>query len=182
MTQTYVPPLPTLAFDDGGPTNIHPLACVYPRAVIDRFAKVWQFASVLDGTVVGPDSVVGANCWVGRDCVLGRNVRLQTFVQAPHGTVFEDDVFIGPGVMMCDDNDPRAGKPYHPRPPVFRRGCSVGAGCVIFAGVEIGEGARVAAGTIVKRSVPPGATFGERRLPPHLIRNLARGASTTEHA
>lgn len=143
--------------------NIHPLAFVDPGALIDPFARVWQFASVLAGTVIGADSVVGANCWIGRNCVLARNVRLQTFVQVPHGTVFEDDVFIGPGVMLCDDPAPRAGRPYQPAPPVFRAGCTVGAGCVIFPGVEIGAGAFVAAGTVVKRSVPSAAlAHGER--------------------
>ncbi|MEX1365153.1 MAG: hypothetical protein AB1Z98_18635 [Nannocystaceae bacterium] len=41
------------------------------------------------------------------------------------------------------------------KPTVFRRGCSVGAGCVIASGVEIGEDSSINAGVLVDRDVPP---------------------------
>jgi len=41
------------------------------------------------------------------------------------------------------------------KPTIFRRGCSVGAGCVIASGVEIGEDSSINAGVLVDRDVPP---------------------------
>ena len=63
------------------------------------------------------------------------------------GSVVEDDVFLGPGVVTT--NDDTMGR--HPRGerlrgPVFRRACRVGGGAVLVPGVVIGEEAFVAAG------------------------------------
>ena len=76
------------------------------------------------------------------------------------GAIVEDDVFIGPGVMMT--NDSAMGR--HPRgeplsAPVLRRACRVGGGVVMTPGVEIGEEAFVAAGAVVTRDVPPRAVM-----------------------
>lgn len=43
-------------------------------------------------------------------------------------------------------------------PVVLRRGCYLGAGCLVLPGVTVGEQAIVAAGAVVTRDVPPGAT------------------------
>jgi acetyltransferase-like isoleucine patch superfamily enzyme len=71
------------------------------------------------------------------------------------GSIVEDDVFLGPGVVTT--NDDAMGR--HPRGaplrgPVFRRACRVGGGVVLVPGVEIGEEAFVAAGALVTRDVP----------------------------
>lgn len=46
------------------------------------------------------------------------------------------------------------------RTGVPRLGCdvSIGAGAVLIGGIEIGDGARIAANSLVNRDVPPGAT------------------------
>lgn len=49
------------------------------------------------------------------------------------------------------------------KPTVFRRGCSIGAGCVIASGVEIGEDAIVNAGVRVDRDVPPRTVVNSTR-------------------
>lgn len=132
----------------------HTLAEIEIGTVLADDVKVWQFASVLSGTTIGAGSVVGANTWIGRNCRIGRNVRIQTGCELPHNTVVEDDVFIGPGVLMTDDPRPRAGQPYEPKPPTIRKGASIGAGAILMPGVEIGENVMVAAGAIVTRSIP----------------------------
>jgi acetyltransferase-like isoleucine patch superfamily enzyme len=72
------------------------------------------------------------------------------------GSVVEDDVFIGPGVVTTNDDTMgrhRAGEPI--RGPVLRRACRVGGGAVLRPGVVIGEEAFVAAGAVVVRDVGP---------------------------
>jgi acetyltransferase-like isoleucine patch superfamily enzyme len=68
--------------------------------------------------------------------------------------VVEDDVFLGPGVVTTNDHamgrHPR-GEPL--RGPVFRRACRVGGGVVVLPGIEIGEEAFIAAGSVVTRDV-----------------------------
>lgn len=137
---------------------IHRPACVDPTVRIGRESVIWQFATVLGGTTIGANSTIGAGAWVGHDCRIGNNVRIQSNVFLPHNTVIEDDVFVGPGVNLTDDPRPRAGQPYQPRPPVIRKGASIGAGAVILPGITIGAGAMVGAGAVVTRDVPPGVT------------------------
>ena len=46
-------------------------------------------------------------------------------------------------------------KKYELMGPIIRRGASIGANATILPGVEIGEGALVAAGALVTHNVPP---------------------------
>jgi acetyltransferase-like isoleucine patch superfamily enzyme len=85
---------------------------------------------------------------------VGARVLIQTGVYVTGGTIVEDDVFLGPGVVTT--NDHTMGR--HPRGealqgPIFRRACRVGGGAVLVPGVEIGAEAFVAAGAVVTRDV-----------------------------
>ena len=67
-------------------------------------------------------------------------------------------MFIGPGVTTTNDDTMDrhpAGVPL--RGPVLRRACRVGGGVTLTPGVEIGEEAFVAAGSVVTRDVAPRA-------------------------
>lgn len=68
--------------------------------------------------------------------------------------LIEDDVNIWHGVTLGSTLK-QYGEARHPR---LRRGCTVGAGCVILGGIEVGAGSVVAAGAVVLADVPPGAT------------------------
>jgi acetyltransferase-like isoleucine patch superfamily enzyme len=85
---------------------------------------------------------------------IGERVLIQTGVYVTAGSVVEDDVFLGPGVLTTNDNT--MGR--HPggaplQGPTFRRACRVGGGVVLVPGVEIGAEAFVAAGAVVTRDV-----------------------------
>jgi acetyltransferase-like isoleucine patch superfamily enzyme len=85
---------------------------------------------------------------------VGARVLIQTGVYVTGGAVVEDDVFLGPGVLTTNDN--AMGR--HPRGerlqgPALRRACRVGSGAVLLPGIEIGEEAFVAAGSLVTRAV-----------------------------
>jgi acetyltransferase-like isoleucine patch superfamily enzyme len=67
----------------------------------------------------------------------------------------EDDVFIGPGVVMTNDNTMDRHGPETPLSgATLRRACRVGGGVVLTPGVQIGEEAFIAAGAVVVRDVP----------------------------
>ncbi|HVA87795.1 MAG TPA: hypothetical protein VNF73_15935, partial [Candidatus Saccharimonadales bacterium] len=80
-----------------------------------------------------------------------------------HGVTVEDGVFIGPGAILTNDRYPRAitstgelarAADWTVSPITLRRGCSIGAGAVVVAGVDVGSFATVGAGAIVTRPVP----------------------------
>ncbi|MCA1635359.1 MAG: N-acetyltransferase, partial [Acidobacteria bacterium] len=83
------------------------------------------------------------------------------------GVEIEDEVFVGHGVMFINDRRPRAARPdgtpqteddWTMERTVVRRGASIGTNATILGGLEIGERATIGAGSVVTRSVPPGAT------------------------
>lgn len=67
--------------------------------------------------------------------------------------VIEDDVSILHGVTLGG-----TGKECGDRHPRVRSGVLLGAGALILGGIEIGRGAKVGAGSVVLRSVPPHVT------------------------
>lgn len=69
-------------------------------------------------------------------------------------SLIEDDVSIWHGVTL-GTNLKDLGPTRHPR---LRRGCTIGAGAILLGDIDIGEGAVVAAGALVTKSVPAGST------------------------
>src|SRR5581483_2262985 len=111
-------------------------------------------AQVRERARIGPRSVVGRASSVDFDAQVGARVLIQTGVYVTGGSIVEDDVFLGPGVVTTNDNTMgRHGRGERLLGPVFRRACRVGGGAVLVPGVTIGVEAFVAAGALVTRDV-----------------------------
>lgn len=67
-------------------------------------------------------------------------------------TEIEDDVLLYQGVTLGG-----TGKEKGKRHPTIRNKVVVGADAVVLGAIEIGEGARIGAGSVVVKDVPPGA-------------------------
>jgi acetyltransferase-like isoleucine patch superfamily enzyme len=124
---------------------------------------VWHLAQVRENARLGEDCIVGRGAYVGPGVVIGNQVKLQNYALVYEPARLEDEVFIGPAVVLTNDVYPRsadvAGKLKRPADwdalgVVVRQGASIGARAVILAGVEIGRWALVAAGAVVTRQVP----------------------------
>jgi len=131
-------------------------AIVYAGALIGPGAIIGDQAQVRERSRIGRGSVVGRGSSVDFEAVVGERVLIQTSVYVTGGSLVEDDVFIGPGVITT--NDHAMGR--HPRGqrlagPILRRACRIGGGAVLAPGVEVGEEAFVAAGAVVVRDVEP---------------------------
>ena len=99
---------------------------------------------------------MGRGSAIDNDVVLGERVRIQTGCYLTAFSVVEDDVFIGPGVFTYNDNAMgRHEKGIELKGALLRRACRVGGGARILPGVEVGEEAFVATGSVVTRNVPP---------------------------
>ena len=119
--------------------------------------RVWAFAHVLPGAKVGRDCNICDGAFVEDGAVLGDRVTVKNGTLVFAGVTCEDEVFLGPNVLFTNDLRPRAAIR---RPPAellsttVRRGATLGAGTIVVCGVEIGEHAFAAAGSVVTRSVP----------------------------
>jgi UDP-2-acetamido-3-amino-2,3-dideoxy-glucuronate N-acetyltransferase len=112
-------------------------------------------------TRIGPFVEIQAGARIGEDC----KVQSHSFIC--DGVTISNQVFIGHGVIFCNDRRPRStgpdGKLQGPEDWTLETtevadGASIGSGAVILGGVRIGERALVGAGAVVTHDVADGAT------------------------
>jgi UDP-2-acetamido-3-amino-2,3-dideoxy-glucuronate N-acetyltransferase len=133
------------------------------RAEIGPGTTVWHLAQIRENARLGGDCIVGRGAYVGPGVIIGDRVKLQNYALVYEPARLEDEVFIGPAVVLTNDVYPRStdvsGKLKRPADwsaagVAVRHGASVGARAVIVAGVQIGRWALVGAGSVVTRDVP----------------------------
>ena len=116
-------------------------------------AQVSLSAGMVPGQDLGPVPVLR----IGDRCVIGRG----SHIVAHHSLVIEDDVFTGPYVYITDQNHGYA----DPDVPIGRQmpsnasvrigsGSWLGAGAVVLPGACIGRNVVIAAGSVVRGTVP----------------------------
>jgi acetyltransferase-like isoleucine patch superfamily enzyme len=121
-------------------------------------ARIGDHAQIRDGAEIGPGATIGSLSSVDPDVKVGPRASVQARCYLSAGTVVEEDVFIGPGVTLTNDNTMDRHPPgMRLAGPLLRRACRVGGGVVVCPAVEIGEEAFVAAGAVVAGDVPPRA-------------------------
>jgi acetyltransferase-like isoleucine patch superfamily enzyme len=146
-------------------------AVVYAGASIGSGAIVGDQVQIRERAQIGAGSVIGRASCVDFDARVGERVRIQTAVYVTGGTVVEDDVFLGPGVIMTNDDTMSRHPPGQALAgPVLRRACRIGGGVVLVPGVEVGEEAFVAAGAVVTRDVPARAVV--MGVPARIVREV----------
>jgi acetyltransferase-like isoleucine patch superfamily enzyme len=129
-------------------------AVVYAGCQVGERSIIGDQAQIRERARIGAGSVVGRGSTVDFDAVVGDRVLIQTGVYVTGGSVVEDDVFLGPGVVTTNDHTMGRHPPGEPLAgPVLRRACRIGGGAVLVPGVEIGEEAFVAAGAVVTADV-----------------------------
>lgn len=133
------------------------------RARIAESATIWHLAQVRENAVIGENCVVGRGAYIDAGVMLGDNCKVQNHALIYAPAVLEDGVFVGPSVVFTNDAFPRAINPdgtiksasdWESKGVVVRRGAAIGARSVVLGGVEVGEWALVAAGSVVTKDVP----------------------------
>lgn len=142
---------------------MHPSAFVAEDAELGSGTKVWHLAQVREGASIGAECILGKGAYVGEGVRLGNRVKVQNGVSIYSGATVEDGVFIGPHVCFTNDRYPRAinadgslksSDDWEIGRILVREGASLGAACVLIAGVTVGRWAMVAAGAVVSHDVP----------------------------
>lgn len=134
-------------------------------------ARVGDHAQIRDGARIGPEATIGSLSSVDPEVQVGARASIQARCYLSAGTVVEEDVFIGPGVTLANDNTMDRHPPeMQLRGPRLMRACRVGAGVVVCPAVEIGEEAFIAAGAVVVANVAPrGVAMG---VPARIVREV----------
>jgi acetyltransferase-like isoleucine patch superfamily enzyme len=130
-------------------------AIVFAGARLGAGVIIGDQAYVRERSSIGERSVVGRGSAVDNDVTIGDRVRIQTMVYLTAYSLVEDDVFIGPTVSTYnDDTMSRHDPEYDVRGATIRRAARIGGGAKLRPGIEIGEEAFVAMGSVVTRDVP----------------------------
>ena len=143
--------------------RIQESADVSASAKIGDGASIWHYAQVREDAVIGANVIIGRGAYVGSGVSIGANSKIQNYALVYEPAVVEAGVFIGPAVVLTNDEYPRAVNPdgtqksghdWKPQGVTIREGASIGAKSVCIAPVEIGAWALVAAGSTVSKDVP----------------------------
>lgn len=142
------------------------------------FGSVGTNVSVGDGTIIG----FGDNIHVGNNV----SINYRCILNDCNSIVIGNDVLIAPGVQMNTASHPtalsaRLTPDWNPasgeyrwrtfaKPIIIGDGCWIGANATIIGGVTIGDGAVVAAGTVVTKDVEPHTMVGG--VPAKVIKRL----------
>lgn len=133
-------------------------------SIVGNGTKVWQFASVIRCSVIGDDCNIGG-CSVVDGAKIGNNCSVGHGSQLHPGLVAGNEVFFGPGCIVCNDPWPRVRKGDFDISKILSGefvtvrigdGASLGAGSIILPGVSIGSGAMVSAGAVATSDIPEG--------------------------
>jgi acetyltransferase-like isoleucine patch superfamily enzyme len=136
---------------------IRPFTTIYAGAVLGDRVQTGQGTSIREDNVIGDGASIGTNAVLEHGNRIGAGSRIHSgcFLEL---VTTEEDVFVGPNVVFCDDPHPPCPEYQRcVRGAVVRRGARIGANATILPGVEIGEGALVGAGAVVAHDVPAGA-------------------------
>lgn len=126
---------------------------IYCDTKIGDNLKTGHNIVIREDTSIGKNVLVGTNVVIDGNSKIGKNVSIQSNVYIPINTEIEDNVFLGPNVVLTNDKYPIR-EDYTLKGPIIRKGASIGANSTILPGIEVGEGAMVAAGALVTKDVP----------------------------
>lgn len=133
----------------------------------------------LYGCSIGDGTKVGTFVEIQSGVVIGKNCKIQSHSFICEGVHIGDGVFVGHNVSFINDIHPRAvdengtlvTDQWKMDKTIVEDRASIGTSATIMAGIKIGKGAVVGAGSVVIHDVPDGAT---------VVGNPARVISTTK--
>ena len=134
----------------------HESAYVDENCKIGKGTKIWHFSHIMSNSVLGENCNIGQNVVVSPKVILGNNVRVQNNVSIYEGVICEDDVFLGPSMVLTNVINPRSAvsRKEEYKTTLIKRGTSIGANATIVCGNTLGSYCFIGAGAVVTKNVP----------------------------
>ena len=135
---------------------VHPTTVVDDNCQIGEGTKIWHFSHIMSGAIIGNNCNLGQNVVVSPNVQLGNNVKVQNNVSIYEGVICEDDVFLGPSMVLTNVINPRSAvsRKQEYKTTLIKKGASIGANATIVCGNTINEFAFIGAGAVVTKDVP----------------------------
>ncbi len=151
---------------------IRSFSCLYAGSKIGDFLQTGTGVVIREENSIGDYVVVGSGSVLEVGNKIGSHVRIHSgcFMEL---AVIEDNVFMGPCVVLIDDLHPPCGRFKEcKRGPVIKEGAKIGANATILPGVKIGRNALIGAGSVVTKDVPENAVAAGN--PAKIISSVSR--------
>jgi UDP-2-acetamido-3-amino-2,3-dideoxy-glucuronate N-acetyltransferase len=135
---------------------------VAPDVKLGKNTRLFAFVN-LYGCEIGDDTKVGTFVEIQKGSKIGCRCKISSHTFICEGVIIEDEVFVGHNVTFINDLFPRAttaaGAPqteadWNCVNTYIKKGASIGSSATILAGITVGEGALVGAGSVVTKDVP----------------------------
>jgi acetyltransferase-like isoleucine patch superfamily enzyme len=152
VTTEYIP----LTIGDGCVVGCS--CIIYTGVTLKENVAIHDLCVIRERSLLANDVVLARNVLLQPDTLIGERTRIMDFVELPGPLLIEEDVFISPGVMMANDKNGyltrfHLHEPHTLKGPTIRRYAMLGPNATLLPGVEIGQGAQVAAGAVVTKDV-----------------------------
>jgi UDP-2-acetamido-3-amino-2,3-dideoxy-glucuronate N-acetyltransferase len=128
-----------------------------------KSVTIWSYVQIREDAEIGDNTIIGSYVYIDSKVRIGKNCKIQNRALLYQPAEIAEGVFIGPGVVLTNDNYPRAinsdgtiksGTDWKKEGVTISKGASIGAGAICVAPVKIGEWALVGAGAVVTNDVP----------------------------
>jgi len=127
---------------------------IYCNVEIGKSVRTGHRVLIRENCSIGNNVLIGTNVVIENKCKIGSNVSIQSAAFIPTETIIGDHVFIGPAATLTNDKYPVRIKRAKYIGPVLEKGVSLGAGCIVFPEVVVGEGSIVSSNAVVTKDVP----------------------------
>jgi acetyltransferase-like isoleucine patch superfamily enzyme len=129
---------------------------LYAGSTIGADFQTGHNVIVREQNTIGDHVSIWNNTTIDYGCRIGNNVKIHTNCYVAQFTVFEDDVFLAPGVTIANDLHPNCAYSAEcMRGPTLKRGVQVGVNVTIVPMVTIGEYSVIGSGAVVTKDIPP---------------------------
>jgi UDP-2-acetamido-3-amino-2,3-dideoxy-glucuronate N-acetyltransferase len=129
---------------------------------VGKNVKISDFVNAY-GCEIGDNTKIGAFVEIQKNVVIGANCKISSHSFICEGVTIENGVFIGHNVSFINDKYPRAMNEsgelqtqddWVVIETIVKKGASIGTSSTIMAGITIGKGAIIGAGSMVTKNVP----------------------------
>jgi acetyltransferase-like isoleucine patch superfamily enzyme len=133
---------------------------------LGRNVRMFGFVN-LYGCEIGDDTRIGCFVEIQKGVRIGAKCKISSHTFICEGVTLEDRVFVGHGVVFCNDRYPRATRPdgqlqtdadWQCLRTLVKQGASIGSGATLLGGITIGENSMIGAGSVVTKDVLPHST------------------------
>jgi acetyltransferase-like isoleucine patch superfamily enzyme len=137
---------------DGAVIRSH--SVIYAGNIIGRGFKTGHHVTIRESNVIGDDVSVGTGSCIEHHVRISDRVRIHSQAFIPEFSILEDQVWIGPNVVLTNARYPRSPNvKEHLSGPHICQGAKIGANSTVLPGIKIGSDALVGAGSVVTKNV-----------------------------